>query len=456
MILDNFTLLTDEIAEGEDELEWGDAGPSSKQFAKIVDSYERVSGGGQYISLSGLRGLMMQLKRPLGYLTEDGKIIFEAKDRWEEGLIRSELNVILMEERKQKAESKQSRWNRILASVSVEQRFLNAVRFKDVIYTMLVWRKPSLIPLYVKSGRAQRIEKVLQVSDCLVILRFLTQVSGERMKAALQRQLRARAAFVRWTKEEPIQKRRMIYKESRKGCRAFPSNNTKVELALLNHGFEVTNSHHECLAFAYKRVNTQASLHLFRQKSLTDIVVLKYVDPLHSGMGLVTADFTECLWEGWSLRQWARDSFFEPGTEKDEQDGVALVSSFSWVKVDFAMPVRIYKGGKKQIVSKYQGTLKDIHSVTISSSKDELSLNGDVSPSEKHVLRLNVGSYEAPNVNSGPRAKTTSNKMYDAVFEVVGYVSFEHELLHPSMGSHKLTEMPAEELGTIGGQERST
>ena len=455
MILDNFTLLTDEIAEGDDKPEWGDAGPSSKQFAKIVDCYEKVSGGGQYISLSGLRGLMMQLKRPLGYLTEDGKIIFEAKDRWEEGLIRAELNVILMEERKQKAESKKNRWKRILASVSVQQRFLNAVRFKDVIYSMLVWRKPSLIPLYVKVARAQRIEKVLQVSDCLVILRFLAQVSGDRMKAALQRQLRARAAFVRWTKEEPIQRRRMVYKESRKGCRAFPTNSARVELALLNQGFEVTNLHHECLAIAYKRVNTQASLDLFRQKSATDIVVLKYVDPLHSGIGLVTADFTECLWEGWSLRQWAKDSFLEPGTEKDEQERVTSASSFSWVKVDFAMPVRIYKGGKKQIVSKYQGTLKDIHSVAISLSQTEISL-GESITGERHVLRLNVGSYEAPNASSEPRAKTTSNKMYDAIFEVIGYVSFEDEILDPSNGGHKLTEMPAEELGAFGRQVQLT
>ena len=444
MILDNFTLLTDEIAEGADKPEWGESGPSSRQFARIVETYERVSGGGPYISVSALRGLMMQLKRPLGYLTEDGVAKFEEKDRWEEGMIRAELNVILMEERKLRAESKKSRWNRMLASLSVEQKYLNAVKFKDVVYTLLIWRKPSLVPLYVKIGRAQRVEKVLQVSDCLVVLRFLAQVCGERMKSALQRQLKARAAFVRWTKEDPVQMRRIMYRESRRMGRLFPSSTVRVELLLLNQGFEVDDLHNESLSFAFKRINTQASITFFLQRCASDLVILKFVDPLHADKGLVTADFTECNWEGWSIKQWAKDSFLEAAANKEDR-----AASTTWVRIDFTMPFHVFKSGKRQVVSKYQGTLKDIHSFVVASETGK-SEGSPQSSGDVHTLRLNVGTYEAPNASEVETSKVSSNKMYDAILEVVGYVGFEHETLHMSANSQKLTEMPAEGLGETG------
>ena len=448
MILDNFTLLTDEIAEGEDVPEWGESGPSSRQFAKIVECYQNVSHGGAYISLSSIKGLMMQLKRPLGYSTEDGTIIYDQKDRWEEMFIRAELNVILMEERKLRSETKKTTWSRMLARVSVEQRYLNAVKFKDVIYTLLVWRKPSLVPAYVKVSRAQRIEKVLQISDCLVVLRFLANVCGERMKTVLQRQLRARAVFVRWTKEDPVQIRRMMYKESRRVYRTFPSSTVRVELLLLNQGFEVNNLHHECLAEFYKRVNSQASLALFRQRSAVDLVILKFVDPLHTNRDMVTADFTECTWEGWTVRQWAKDSFLEPASDTDDQAG-----SLSWTRVDFVMPFNVFKAGKKQTVSKYQGTLKDIHSFAMTTSQENDTSRGMLNneSSDKHILRLNIGSYEPPNAASTEPIKAASNKMYDAILEVVGYVSFENQTLR--IGENRLVEMPAEVLGIIGGKK---
>ena len=80
----------------------------------------------------------------------------------------------------------------------------------------------------------------------------------------------------------------------------------------------------------------RAKLHpsaFFRCK--TDLVVLKFVDPVNEKCGTLIADFSLCKWERWQLRNLSHDSILEPYTHHLHRDGHNPGDlTIPWMRID--------------------------------------------------------------------------------------------------------------------------
>jgi hypothetical protein len=67
----------------------------------------------------------------------------------------------------------------------------------------------------------------------------------------------------------------------------------------------------------------------------TDLVVLKFVDPVNEKWGTLIADFSLCKWERWQLRNLSHDSILEPYTHHLHRDGHNPGDlSIPWMRID--------------------------------------------------------------------------------------------------------------------------
>ena len=81
IILDNFSFITEDAAHKED-VAWSN-GPSERQLQDICSVFKRYDLGTNYVPISSLSGIMMDLPLPLGYREGSNKLCFtgnECKD----------------------------------------------------------------------------------------------------------------------------------------------------------------------------------------------------------------------------------------------------------------------------------------------------------------------------------------------------------------------------------------
>jgi len=194
MILENFAFITDEVSHSE-EPNW-DSGASADQILELVHIFSAVASlqneTGDTMALENLPQLMNAMPLPLGHRRRDGKLVYEEKDRIITRMIRAELNVIVMDNRELKEEVMKGTWRgwwyHKLQGISLaSSEDVPQVTFKDVMMTLVYWRKPNLVPELRKMARSARVQKVIFVAHCLTLKESL------QMHAHIRKQERENA-----------------------------------------------------------------------------------------------------------------------------------------------------------------------------------------------------------------------------------------------------------------------
>eukprot|EP00281_Chroomonas_sp_CCMP1168_P016681 CAMPEP_0206214046 /NCGR_PEP_ID=MMETSP0047_2-20121206/1454_1 /ASSEMBLY_ACC=CAM_ASM_000192 /TAXON_ID=195065 /ORGANISM="Chroomonas mesostigmatica_cf, Strain CCMP1168" /LENGTH=307 /DNA_ID=CAMNT_0053636251 /DNA_START=47 /DNA_END=966 /DNA_ORIENTATION=+ len=192
MILDNFSFITDEVAQEEDG-EWSN-GASAEQMRALAQVFMLFDRGTTCLPISSLRPLLRAMSKPLGLW--DRK-----KDRVEEGpysraaelLIRAELNVILYKQRIERARlERKGLLGRTVTfdfMPKLKAKFTMCVSYEDCVMTLLYWRKPEMVPENVKIERYDKVQEALLMANALIITDFFRWIVARKKKKRMERSL---------------------------------------------------------------------------------------------------------------------------------------------------------------------------------------------------------------------------------------------------------------------------
>jgi hypothetical protein len=190
MILGNFSFITEEV-EQEEDFKWS-KGASSDQMIVLVDQFRRFDARTGYMSLSALYAFMCEAHQPLGFRNMYSAIQFSERDRAEYRMIRAELNLICDNKAKQlQEEAKMPLFRRIMAKCARVYKLQRApkspmaVSFDELMYTLLYWRKPSMVPLAIKHGRHERIHDTLNMAFHITIYEAMRRNAVQRRRERL-------------------------------------------------------------------------------------------------------------------------------------------------------------------------------------------------------------------------------------------------------------------------------
>jgi len=184
MIIDNFSFITDEVAQVETH-DWSN-GASQDQVQELADAFKKYDAKSGYMSITALNSFMCTVHQPLGFRDDNDLIIFDERDRVSQILVRAELNV-LHREWLDVMEKKAARpfYRRMIRAPKFEKkkRFVMWVSFEQVMYTLLYWRKPEMVPNSVKYQRAEgRITSVIMMAQKLIIADFFRYVERSTLQ----------------------------------------------------------------------------------------------------------------------------------------------------------------------------------------------------------------------------------------------------------------------------------
>ena len=190
VIIEELRIVTDELGQTEDQA-WR-RGATADQIQNIVKSFERHSAGTAYISANAaVSDLLWELPPPLGFNIGMGYYEREVYGRMARRMIRAELNILLRNRFIQEAAlnarlAHAPRWRKFLheaasgAWTEQSHRFVNGVKYEDVMLIFLRWRKPSLIPDWERARTANMLEENYLMSCALIIRDFLQGLVAQR------------------------------------------------------------------------------------------------------------------------------------------------------------------------------------------------------------------------------------------------------------------------------------
>lgn len=212
MILDNFSFITDGVAQVETP-DWS-TGASSEQVLELADAFRKYDAKSGYVSISCLNSLMCTMHQPLGFRNQDDHIEFDERDRVSHLLVRAELNVIRKHEYQKEAQWRARAWYRRfrLPKIEHKKKFEMWVSFDDVMYTLLYWRQPQMVPRVLKYQRAEkRIQETIVMAQKLIITDFFRALVAERMHYDMAGKLQERSAMRLWSSIDIARQRRIVH-----------------------------------------------------------------------------------------------------------------------------------------------------------------------------------------------------------------------------------------------------
>ena len=140
MILDNFSFITDDVAQEEDD-NWA-TGSSAEQIQELSQIFMRHDKQTGFVSLNALHTILCEMPQPLGFKDLKGNLQIGGPEKAAELLIRSEINVHIRTARNDKENHDKMTFSRWLAKkLGCEQRLINLkTRAKDNIFSCQVIR----------------------------------------------------------------------------------------------------------------------------------------------------------------------------------------------------------------------------------------------------------------------------------------------------------------------------
>ena len=414
IILENFSFITQDAAHEEDVM-WSN-GPSERQLQHVCAVFKRYDLGTKHVPISSLSGIMMDLPLPLGYREESNKLYFTGNEYTIELLIRAELNLCIRHNNAKKKEEEMSRWR--FKKPELQQVFVNAVEYDDLISTIAFWRLPSLIPGLIQWQRHERIEECVLMAHALKIMEFLRSILARKKMRKINDQMAKRRAFMHFCEEDQHRKRRNMHASEIKIQQKECARENKIPLLyLLNKPFDdnvhdlILNwipaselpedlvSHSKaCQDFIMMKVPQPfTGVEVFKQRILTHEVVFKVLDPISNNAhhDLLIADLRDLSWRGWVAHNTKVETYYHPVVFNGFDDGGQRLASEPWDRID--MFVKSQKKGSRQ---KRIGSIEDLQSYVV---EDYSLLDPKIKAhSEVHkranrahsFLRVNLGNHQ--------------------------------------------------------------
>lgn len=162
MILDNFSFITEDVAQQED-VNW-DTGSSSEQIQELCAVFMKHDCGTGFVSLNALHTILVELPQPLGFKDVKGQVVFGGRERAAELLICAEINVYVRAARQFKEDHNTTKvvLHFLITRLKLEHRlgfmldmhikkpdrFSCQICFTDLMTIILSWRKPDMVCNY--------------------------------------------------------------------------------------------------------------------------------------------------------------------------------------------------------------------------------------------------------------------------------------------------------------------
>ena len=402
MILDNFSFITEEVGMKED-YEWT-AGASTKQLKEMAEVFRSFDRNTARLSLYVLPDLLYYLPLPLGFRKERHSIKIGHRERAESLLIRAELNLIVLEQRNEQLRQRVHTWRRFLFYSGVDER-TQMVSFQDVMRTLIFWRKPDMVPHYIKGKRHDRVIQIAQMANALIVADFLRSVLGRKRTRATLKKHAHRVAFREFEKGDDVRQRRkqvivqqvaferkVAFKQARPRHLLHQENKKVGEVELVKVDKLPANLvfHEEATREGrFGIVHAGMSIETFLILSKTHRVMLRFVDPRHAALGYLLADFRATKWTGWRRTDNEHDSFFQPITTAM---GILRPEVTGWSKVQLTTKVGNSHTTKDMV--KVLGAIVDVQGYVEAFWEDDENPAGDLPPRNVGaMLRINTGSH---------------------------------------------------------------
>ena len=238
MILDNFSFITDQVGQVEDP-DWSGGATASqiRHLANIFSLFCLQSGGrasNQYLPLWSITALLRELPEPIGFRQVENPqvILWGGKERVADKLIRAQLNIYARARRARWQEATKSSTGALsyiskkvllLFTSNREYDYLEYTDFHEFILTAICWRKPSMLPEWIKSGRRKMFKEIIHTFSALIIRDALAQGLSLRHRKETNRALASKSEFRRWSDRDEHYVRRMRFRRQRKAARARKS-----------------------------------------------------------------------------------------------------------------------------------------------------------------------------------------------------------------------------------------
>lgn len=452
MILDNFSFITDEVGMVEDE-EWT-SGASASQIEDMTKVFQRFDNKKSYIPISVLHSLLCEMKQPLGFRNQDGKLEYGHWERACELLIRAELNVIVRHQLNLAEEKRMSMFQRLLPnskSISLSEK----VQYEDVMKTILYWRKPNMVPYLVKKSRRKRVEEVILIGYALVILDAMLEAVAYKKRMRVLKHLSARKEFKEWETRDPIRIRRFealqeewqmhrekAARESRSvlSLHALQSRGCVVELEAVDECPEDVVLHQTAAQAVSRLLKPMHGIEAFRQWLKSHLVVAKFIDPRHAHRGHVLIDFKRAGWDGWVVVNLQFDTMFRPETLRTrlEEEGKR-----GWERVEVVMKAGKSIANRGRLVK--MGTVQDVHGYLVTHGHDKVER---VKNAQSRV-RLNLGPGKVEEMvarsRGGAVREDGEEVEEDSVLEIIGYV--------PAVGRNAARRKPRSDDANLSSKE---
>lgn len=184
-------------------------GASLQQVKDAADAFTRFDAGTGRISLACVRSLLHTMPQPLGFRDKHGVLQIGEKERALECLIRSEFNLIALENRSEakllegrsRRSSSLSRMMKIAVFGENKADYFSAsIDFQSAMITLLAWRTPWNLSIDVKRQRRKLIGDVMYMTHALCVLDFFKAVSAGKAKAKMLKKGQSRGKFLMWAR----------------------------------------------------------------------------------------------------------------------------------------------------------------------------------------------------------------------------------------------------------------
>ena len=262
-------------------------GTSLEQVKHAAASFARFDAGTGRISLTCVRPLLHTMPQPLGFRDKQGVLQLGERERALERLIRSECNLIALENESEakllggRSRRSTSLFKMMKNAVFGEKKRVNfsaSIEFQQVMITLLAWRTPWNLSIDTKRQRRKLLGDVVYMTHALSILDFFKAVSASKAKAKMLQQGKSRGRFLMWARACPHFSRRVGLKNDwtihfrRPGAPGGPMGTVAPEEILRVNMLKIpklpkgTLLHREAMYWEGLTINPNDGINLFLRK----------------------------------------------------------------------------------------------------------------------------------------------------------------------------------------------
>lgn len=257
---------------------------------------------------------------------------------------------------------------------------------------LLHWRKPDLVPLWMKQARRERMKDVLVMVYALKISAAVKYISGTKLMALARPILGEQQTCRDWRQNDThaqrrsdlVQGKRRAHKQKFGLGNPFLPPSKMIKLDMVRVVETPCKAHNDLVLseFGKTEISPKHGIEVFRKHAQSQLVLIRFLDPRYSKFGQMLVDFTKLTWLGWADNAEGADCFLEP-------QRFDLHRRTRWMGMDLVM-----SGGIEEVPKPAEGSeehvlignLLDIQSCVEHDDDDGVQTNTS-------LVRLNIGEY---------------------------------------------------------------